>query len=638
MQETQTEVPEPPRAFWQDLSNYDQGLQQSLLVPLQKAIQDHGHVPQTLQRATLQHLHWYFTVDARERAPTVVVKGDLMDVFHNHVRQIMGHIDRAALDALDANRVSPEIRQALLSYQNPHLCTPAVVDAYDHEQGLARLTYFVHGDPPPEGFVVDGKPVKPAYCKYRACNYYSRRLLRQRIVWLPIAGATALEMTLNGVAVPVALGTHPQQALAAAALLPAARVAYPPGKGGQQPLPTGWAGWKVRLMKAMARFPLVRHKFAKAWVFLDREEDADDNAEHLYRWVRKHHPEVNAWFLLTPDSSDWARLQAEGFRLVPPGLKRKLLILNCDHIISSHAELVFGGFDRALYGDAMQWRYTFLQHGVIKDDISHWLGPREFDCFVTSSPAEHQSVVGDDTAYQYTEREVKRTGLPRFDHLRQLDRSVPVGDKNILLFMPTWRSSLVDERSAAINFAEKKKAIAESEYVRHWRAALADESLRDSAIKAGVRLVFLPHPNAVPFLDAFELPTHIEIATKSKVSMQEIFARSIGFVTDYTSVAFDIAFLRKPVFYYQFDRKNFYGGDHNWRIGYFDYERDGFGPVRYAESDLLAELQGFLESGCQAKEPYLERMVSAMPEYENFSCQKVCNEILKLHDYKLPNI
>jgi inhibitor of KinA sporulation pathway (predicted exonuclease) len=39
----------------------------------------------------------------------------------------------------------------------------------------------------------------------------------------------------------------------------------------------------------------VRRKFAKAWIFIDRETEADDNAEHLYRWVKKHHPEVNAW-------------------------------------------------------------------------------------------------------------------------------------------------------------------------------------------------------------------------------------------------------------------------------------------------------------------------------------------------------
>jgi hypothetical protein len=623
----QSEVAEPPRAFWQNLEHYDAALQRDLIEPLEQAAQQHGRVPRWLQLTVLKHLHWYFTVDARERAPTVVVSGALVATFHERVRQIVRHVDPEVIEALDPKQVSTEVRHALLSYKEPHMCSAVALDAYDHDQGLARLTYYIHGEPPAEVFVMDGAAVTPAYAKYRACNYFSRRLLRQRIVWLPVAGVATLEMKLAGVPVPVALGAqHPS----ASEILPAARLAYPPGKGGQQPLPPGWTGWKVRLMKMLARMPMIRQKFAKAWVFVDRDDDADDNAEHLYRWVSKPHPEINAWFLLKTESSDWARLKAEGVRLMPPGLMRKLLILNSEHIISSHTDYVFGGFKRALYGDAMQWRYTFLQHGVIKDDLSHWLAPREFDCFITSSPDEHQSIVGDDTAYPYTDREVKRTGLPRHDRLLQIAQRMPAADTNVLLVMPTWRGGLVDERMTALSADERMAAFATSDYARHWRALLRNDELREQAARHDQRIVFMPHPNAVPYIDAFDPPAYVQVVTAANSSIQQVFASTSGFITDYTSVAFEMAFLRRPVFYYQFDRQTFYGGGHNWRLGYFDYDRDGFGPVALTEEQLVSNLKRFFVKGCQPDPQYLARMLHAMPDQDDQACRRVFESALGL--------
>ena len=59
-------------------------------------------------------------------------------------------------------------------------------------------------------------------------------------------------------------------------------------------------------------------------------------------------------------------------------------------------------------------------------------------------------------------------------------------------------------------------------------------------------------------------------------------------LTDYSSVAFDFAYLRKPIVYAHFDKEAFFSGEHSYTAGYFDYERDGFG-----ESDCVL---GFLDA------------------------------------------
>ena len=137
-------------------------------------------------------------------------------------------------------------------------------------------------------------------------------LLRQRIIWLPAGAADTLSVRLDGRLVPVTL--DPENLLADNMLaaeshgpsMAEIRCAYPRGKGRGGPLPWNVGGLKARLMLLLAKLPWVRQKFARAWVFMDRDIDADDNAEHLYRWVRKHHPEVNAWFA----RQEFARLEA----------------------------------------------------------------------------------------------------------------------------------------------------------------------------------------------------------------------------------------------------------------------------------------------------------------------------------------
>jgi hypothetical protein len=635
---------EPPAAVWRDRSTYDGTLRHAFLETLAEGKTRCGQVPGWLQLAVLQQLHWYFTVDGRERAPTALVDEPMAQLFHDLMREIMAHIEAPTIEALEPTAATNEVKHALLSYKSLDLCSAVSIDAYDRDQGLVRLTYWLHGAPPEERFIVDGDEVSPAFAKHRACNYFRRRLLRQRIVWLPIAAdAASVQVSLGGVPAVVGVGPQPFAARAGASrldnaepgpprLLEAARRAYPPGKGGQLPLPPGWAGWKVRLMKALARFPLAFWGYRDAWVFIDREEDADDNAEHLYRWVREHHPEVNAWFLLRRDSPDWRRLQAEGFRLMPPGIRRKLLILNSKNIISSHADYVFGGLDRRLYGDSMQWRYTFLQHGVIKDDLAHWLGPREFDCFVTSSPFEHVSVVGDDTGYPYTDREVRRTGLPRHDRLLRWSKKWSHDERRLLLVMPTWRGSLIDDRPSECRFSERIAAVAVSNYVRSWRAFLRSEIVHDLMAASGMRMIFLPHANALPYVEAFDLPAHVELRSNGVQSMQELLAKSVLFITDYSSTAFDAAFLRIAVIYYQFDQDDFYRGGHNWRPGYFNYEEDGFGPVAKSELELTVHLTDLLGRGCNPEQRYLSRMEAALPERDGQACERASLSILGLRD------
>lgn len=624
--------PEPPADFWRRPETYGERLEEEFLLPLQAEMKRSGNIPSAMQFDVLYRLHWYFTVDARERAPTMSATAEMADRFHGLVKDVILHLKIENVWALDEVVVEPEIKYALVSYFGAHHLSSAIVDACDHRQDLLRVSYYICGDVPEEEFRLDGRQIKPAYEKYRGIRFFHRLLVRQRIVWLPMGNAKTLS---------VFLGSDPSEVLISNTVfkfdpaldgmldLPIVKVKqhFSLGKGGQEKLPAGLAGWKVRCLRMLANFSLVKRLFRKSWVFIDRDQNADDSAEVLYRWVRKNHPEINIWFLLDPGTEDWERLERGGFRLVPPGLKRKLLLLNSVHIISSHAEYVFGGLDRRLYGDMMRWRYSFLQHGVIKDDLSHWLGQKEFDCFITSSPDECQSIVEDDSGYPYTAKEVKLTGLPRHQRLVTLANRLGMPENKKLLIMPTWRGGAFEENMRGKPVAERLSVFADTEYALCWKSLLHNRRLHAAAQKYGWTIAFMPHMNTLPFISFFQIPDCVEVIEQIN---SEQFVKATAFLTDYTSASFEMALIRRPSFYYQFDQDFFLGGGHNWRLGYYDYLRDGFGPIEVEESALMDELEKFFSDPEGFDVRYYENMRRAMPYQDESSCQRVFDSIVAL--------
>ncbi|MBK8768339.1 MAG: CDP-glycerol glycerophosphotransferase family protein [Burkholderiaceae bacterium] len=83
--------------------------------------------------------------------------------------------------------------------------------------------------------------------------------------------------------------------------------------------------------------------------------------------------------------------------------------------------------------------------------------------------------------------------------------------------------------------------------------------------------------------------------TKAEMRIQQLFARTALMITDLSSVAFEMAYLRRPVIYYHFDFDDFYGGGHNWRRGYYDYAKDGFGPIVHECDQLLLQVASFVD-------------------------------------------
>ena len=81
-----------------------------------------------------------------------------------------------------------------------------------------------------------------------------------------------------------------------------------------------------------------------------------------------------------------------------------------------------------------------------------------------------------------------------------------------------------------------------------------------------------------PYLSFFQSNhPNVKIASWKEYDIQDLLINSDLMITDYSSVLFDYAYLKKPIIFYQFDYEDFRKGQ--YREGYFDFSKQKIGKV-----------------------------------------------------------
>jgi CDP-glycerol glycerophosphotransferase (TagB/SpsB family) len=371
---------------------------------------------------------------------------------------------------------------------------------------------------------------------------------------------------------------------------------------------------------ALAGQRRIREMFHEAWLLCDRSWRADDNAEHLYRYLLSIGMPVNAWFVLDRRSPDWTRLEAEGFRLLPFGTRQHgIAALLSRHVVSSHvgATIPSPYPDHLAHGFGRR-TFTFLGHGIAANENAAYLNQRPIDRVICANEREAAFMREDGNFYRTGERELVVTGLPRHDGLLPLQSTRP----DRILVMPTWRKSLLRGSKLQEIDAEFER----TDYFRRWHALVRSHALHALAENARLGITFLLHPMMRGAAEHFAVPG-VETIVQPSGSIQSLLARSALLLTDYSSVCFDMAYLARPTVHYQFDEAEFFGGAHTVRRGWFDYRRDGFGPVCEREEDVISEVHRILLAGGAPERLYAQRMRDFFPFRDGRCCERVYQAI-----------
>ncbi|MGX7352814.1 hypothetical protein RU97_GL002642 [Enterococcus canis] len=378
---------------------------------------------------------------------------------------------------------------------------------------------------------------------------------------------------------------------------------------------------KISGLRIIARVK-THFKNRKTYLFMDRIDKADDNAEVLYQFYQQHAKNKDINFVIDRSVEDSLRLKHKNFKLINYHSKKHLIsLLTADKLISSHADKFIYQLPYGLeeyVKDMKDFRYIFLQHGITKDNMSHWLKKtdKNFALFITAGIPEYKSI--NDSEYQFINNEVVLTGFPRYDRLSKQDT------KKQIVIMPTWRQGIVADYDDTISARPYFDKFKESQFYMKWNKLLNNENLRRFCKANGYTLVFVPHPSIRQQLSDFDLADII--VPEYDESYSKLLKDADLLITDYSSVFFDFSYMRKPIAYYHFDNGNW-----DNESGYFDYHTDGFGPIFDDDNNLVNYIKSLVtDNELKIESKYLDRINSFFKFDDLRNSQRVHDAIEKL--------
>ncbi|WP_318532703.1 CDP-glycerol glycerophosphotransferase family protein [Campylobacter jejuni] len=464
----------------------------------------------------------------------------------------------------------------------------AYIEDYDPYQEQILLTYYTGDAKDIESIKIDGQEVYADYEKIVQYDFLDRVFCYEKRFWVRISNEAkdSLEIFINGTKAMI-----------------------------------GWQQYSHPIYKIRQCFV----KMPNRWLFIDRDIEADDNAEHLYRYIMQNHPEQEMVFALKRESSDWNRLEKEGFNLVECYSEDFFkLAKSVRYFVTSHTPSSFGvSLQRGQY-------FLFLGHGVDAVDISSYFNMLKINLRFSSCFREYEALVQDYGKYKLTKKEVVLTGQPRHDSLLLKNKEVA----KTILIMPTWRFYLAKDRVKKTFDRELKDDFFQSEYFVKWNSFLNNPILKQIVDKFAYKVIFVPHFNMKMMIDKCNFPKYIQIKYRNNnESFQNVFFNSALMITDYTSAAFEMGYLEKPVIYFQFDKEYFFS-HHSYSQGWFNYDKDGFGPVVKTEHELLECLEKLLQGNCVPNPKHKKNMENLFCFRDYHCCRRTYEQILELGNYR----
>jgi len=364
----------------------------------------------------------------------------------------------------------------------------------------------------------------------------------------------------------------------------------------------------------------------KYYLLNDRILYGDDNAEQLFRYINLNDKKMSkyTYFVLDKNSPNYKEISKAGKVVKYGSLKHKLKYLNCKMVISSHAsyyDRVYNPFDKqemAVCKENINKQFIFLQHGVIMNDVHNFLNREHIiaDLFITTTKPEYDEVVKN---YMYDKEKIVCTGLARFDRLKN-ER------KKIILIAPTWRAFLEDVEYAK----DMVKSLEESEFYQKYQRLLNNEKLINIVKEYGYKIQFLLHPASEKYKDSFMnlKNEYVDILSTKDIKYSTLFKECSLFITDYSSTHFDVAFLQKPIIYYQFDQEKFFSSHYN--KGYYDYGKDGFGELIEDEDKIINKIIFYIKNNCEIEEKFKNIIVHTFHYLDYNNSKRTLDEIKKV--------
>ncbi len=351
------------------------------------------------------------------------------------------------------------------------------------------------------------------------------------------------------------------------------------------------------------------------WIICERKNEAQDNGYVFYNFLKENHPEIKPVYIIDKDCED-AKKFSKSDRIIHFGsFKHFLAAIGSSVCISTQLFgyapwIVLATFLRR---NRTHSKHVFLQHGIIKNEHKGLHGDvcKSLDLFVCGAKPEYEYI---SSVFNFTNNAPQYTGLARYDNLSKCDNQ-----KNQILIMPTWRSNL--SNASISDFIN-------SSFYREWNHLIQDNELLSVCREKRIKIKFYLHFEMQKYSSLFSSSDVVQIISYGEETVQQLLMQSKMLVTDFSSVYFDVAYMMKPVVFFQFDEETFYSK--HYEKGYFDYRRDGFGYVFNYKSDVVSTIKRYVSNAFEVEQEFVKRSVFFFSLRDDNNCKRIFEAIKRL--------
>lgn len=363
-----------------------------------------------------------------------------------------------------------------------------------------------------------------------------------------------------------------------------------------------------------ASYPLAFILYGKKnyWLIAEIDFDAKDNGYHFFKYMNEKHKEINTLYIISKTNPNYELINNIGKTIEPHSYKHMLVFIAAKAKISTyvHGCSPNGYVTKYLSKFHGTGKNIALKHGIFKNlHPNYFKKNAHLDMICCGAKPEFDFI---DSSFGYEKDVAKYTGLARFDALYNLEV------KRTILIMPTWRRWLDN--------ITNKEEFKNSEFFRRWNSLLINKNLLQLLDDHNLNIHFYVHPKLNKYLDCFCLNKKIKLFNSiNGDSVQQQLKESVLLITDFSSVFFDFAYMRKPAIYYQFDEEKYY--QTHYQKAYFDYRENGFGPVCTNEIEIVENIEKIINNNMIIKQKYLDRSNVFFPLCDNMNCERIYEAI-----------
>ena len=339
---------------------------------------------------------------------------------------------------------------------------------------------------------------------------------------------------------------------------------------------------------------------------------------------QEKHNNLEFYFVISKNCSDYERLKIFTNILDFNSSKYLDYFFKSDKIITSIAESwVNNPFDDdgKYLCDFYNSKLIYLRNRIINVDIENFQNKikKNFDLIITPSLKEYKSFIKN--KYVFTKINIALTGLPRFDNLKFVQNKTK--SKKIILIFPTLRKYI-----NGVGYLENKEYIQpeifkNTTYFNFYNGLINDplllSKMKDYDYK-GLFCLLLKHQE---LLTLFDKNKFFEI--RNNCYEQEILIESSLLVTDFSNLFLDFGYIQKPIIYTHFDYHNY--KIHHYYKGFFNYKKDGFGPICYDIKCALKTIISQIENNCKLKKIYLMRIKKYFHYHDELNSERTYLQI-----------